>query len=149
MNTMEMVLATDGSGGALAAARWIATYFSPSEVRLTLLTVSPIELPAFAESVTLSEEYESYLHVKKEEARERGEKILEKTRMEVEAFHPTEVVLHGAVVPSILGYLHNHKPQMVLVGRRGHSLLVDVLIGSVSLGLVERSPVPVLVIENF
>lgn len=57
------------------------------------------------------------------------------------------VVLEGDVLETMLHWIAHHHPDLVVVGSRGLSRGRRLLIGSVSSGLVNRAPCPVLVVR--
>jgi nucleotide-binding universal stress UspA family protein len=57
-------------------------------------------------------------------------------------------VLKGKVAESILAYAKAHGMDMIITGNRGHGVLKQLLVGSVTRHLVSLSPVPVLVVKN-
>jgi nucleotide-binding universal stress UspA family protein len=57
------------------------------------------------------------------------------------------VTLHGEALDEILGYLHRHRADLVVVGTRGLSRGSRMLLGSVSSRLVNEAPCPVLVVR--
>jgi nucleotide-binding universal stress UspA family protein len=57
-------------------------------------------------------------------------------------------ILHGEVLPSILEWVGEHAPALVVVGSRGLSRGRRLLLGSISSGLVEQAPCPVLVVRE-
>jgi nucleotide-binding universal stress UspA family protein len=56
-------------------------------------------------------------------------------------------VLEGQPAEVILGEVERVAPDLVVVGAHGHTAVGEVLIGSVSHKVVQRSPVPVLVVR--
>jgi len=54
-------------------------------------------------------------------------------------------VLRGRPADALLDWIERHRPDLVVVGTRGRSEVAQVIVGSVSAHLVDRSPVPVLV----
>lgn len=59
----------------------------------------------------------------------------------------TGVCEEGPVVEEILAQVANHGSDLLVVGSRGHSAALRLLVGSVSTGLVTHAPVPVLVVR--
>jgi len=55
------------------------------------------------------------------------------------------VILHGDPVGSLLRYVEEHDAQLIGCGRRRHSLMERLLVGSVSTGLIRGAPCCVLV----
>lgn len=60
---------------------------------------------------------------------------------------PGSVVLRGSAPQALLRFLATHPQDLVVVGSRGLSRGDRLLLGSVSVGLVKRSPTPVLVVR--
>lgn len=54
-------------------------------------------------------------------------------------------VLRGRPASALLDWIDRHRPDLVVVGTRGSSVVTQALVGSVSAELIDRSPVPVLV----
>jgi nucleotide-binding universal stress UspA family protein len=54
-------------------------------------------------------------------------------------------LLRGRPADELVTNISSHRPDVVVVGNRGHSAFDRMLLGSVSSELVDRSPVPVLV----
>jgi nucleotide-binding universal stress UspA family protein len=57
------------------------------------------------------------------------------------------VILEGEVLETLLHWISHHHPDLVVVGSRGLSRGRRLLLGSVSSGLVNRAPCPVLVVR--
>jgi nucleotide-binding universal stress UspA family protein len=58
------------------------------------------------------------------------------------------VFLHGEVLPELLAYLRDHPQDLAITGSRGLSRGQRLLRGSVSSGLVNEAPCPVLVVRG-
>lgn len=58
----------------------------------------------------------------------------------------TAHLLLGETVPCLLRLIEDLQPEMVVVGSHGRGVLMRALLGSVSMDLCKRSPVPVLVV---
>ena len=59
-----------------------------------------------------------------------------------------DAVEHPSVLKGILSIIKTHKPQLLIVGTRGKSLLKEVVFGSTTKALVKQSPIPVMAIPE-
>jgi len=84
-----------------------------------------------------------------EVAEDRGERVLDDARAEVEAAGlPVETeLLYGDPVDSIADYADGDGVDGIVVGHRGLSTQVERMVGSVAKGLVENATVPVTVVK--
>lgn len=143
MTKFSLVMASDGSEGALKAAHWLAHHFDTEDIqRLTVLSVG--HHPAVMGSATFNQ-MPAYA-MAMEEAADEDAKQATTVTMEVLKKFSTQgtVISGGSVVPAIVSYLHDHPADALVVGKSGHS--IKNLLGSVSGGLVNQSPIPVWVI---
>jgi len=61
--------------------------------------------------------------------------------------HPTFIAVENpSVVKGILSVIKEHKPDLLVAGTKGKSLLKEIFVGSTTKALVKQSPVPVLAI---
>ena len=60
----------------------------------------------------------------------------------------TPLLLEGPVVKTILEEATKHEAAMIIVGSHGHGPMHQLLLGSVSEGVLRKSPVPVLVVPT-
>lgn len=58
----------------------------------------------------------------------------------------SQVVLDGTPAHALIEHITKTRPQLVIMGRRGHHLLNSLVLGSVSLAVLTHSIVPVLVV---
>lgn len=143
MTKFSIVLASDGSEGALHAARWLAHHFETEDLQhLTVLSVG--HHPAVMGSATFNQ-MPAYAMAMEEAADEDAKQAAKTTMTVLQKFSPEGTVISGgAVVPAIVSYLHDHPADALVVGKSGHS--IKNLLGSVSGGLANQSPIPVWVI---
>jgi nucleotide-binding universal stress UspA family protein len=135
----EILLATDGSDQAAAAAEWAMTVAAVFDARLHALTVldsgQTFGLPNFTapgdvlESVEI--EGESVINAVVSEATDRG----------IEA---QGAVLKGAPATEIRSYASENDVGLVVMGTTGRSGLKRHLLGSTTARILRRSEVPVL-----
>jgi len=142
---MERILvATDGSAGAMRAVVFAARLAAGLHGRLSILSVSdPVpsaDLRKFGrmEHASIGDmieaEAQSVLHGARVEASKQGAQI-DKTH-----------ALLGDPAETILDAIAQEKPDLVVVGRRGRGRLAQLLLGSVSQKLASLSPRPVIVV---
>lgn len=151
MSTMSILLATDGSPEALSAAEWVDRWANPESAKITMVTVmSPptVSWTVGAGGFVLDPEiygktYEGILQEEKEAAL----KALGDTRAQLTHCPPVkEEILMGAPPKTLVEYAQSHHIDLIVMGRRGHSALGN-LMGSVSFGVLHRSSVPVTIVS--
>ncbi len=144
MQHIRLVLASDGSDGALRAAQWIDQNFSSEEVDLTVLTVS--HNPVVVGSPNFSP-MPAYGMAMEDAASEGAKEAAKKTLDTFRKIQAKAVVIGGkSIVPAICDWVKQNPCGAIVIGRRGHSAVHNLLVGSVSSGLVDHSPVPVWLI---
>jgi nucleotide-binding universal stress UspA family protein len=81
-------------------------------------------------------------------AQEETERTLKQARMLLTNCPPvSEEIGHGAPAASIVDYADSHGADLIVMGRRGHSLIGNIF-NSVSYSVVQHAPVPVLVVTS-
>jgi nucleotide-binding universal stress UspA family protein len=58
----------------------------------------------------------------------------------------TALLIQGIMVESILNQADKIKAEMIITGSHGHGAVYDILVGSVSAGIIKHSKIPVLVV---
>jgi len=58
------------------------------------------------------------------------------------------ITVEGSVSETIVRVAQDYKVDEIIIGKRGHQLLDDVLVGSVSQAVLESSPIPVMIVED-
>jgi nucleotide-binding universal stress UspA family protein len=136
----SILVAVDGSPAAERALDEAIELARAEGARLTLISVA--ELPrwrfsAFPLAVPFPNEAELVRH---------AELVVERAEARVPEDVPVStVVRRGSVVKEILKRVDVGEHDLVVVGSRGLGPAGALLLGSISRGLVARSPVPVLV----
>ena len=139
---MSVLVATDGSGHALKAARFVAGIL-PAGAEVRLLVVLSMELQPRTYLGELSDAEARWARI--EEATE--EAVAETRRILEAAGHSVSVHRRFGNPPDeTLAEVEEWKPDLVVVGRRGVSRASSFLLGSVSSFLLRHSPAPVLVV---
>ncbi|PSR21190.1 MAG: universal stress protein [Sulfobacillus acidophilus] len=151
MTTMSILLATDGSPEALSAADWLNRWANPSTVEVTVATViSPPSLSWTAGAGGFMIDAETYTKAFQDLVQDehvQAQKALDDTRAQLTRCPPVkEEVLLGAPPKALVEYATTHHIDLIVMGRRGHSALGN-LMGSVSFGVLHRSPIPVTIVS--
>ena len=142
----ELMLATDGSPGALFAARWVRTHLTPDAWRVRLVTVVD---PIGWTTKGLGLPYAVETPVDEQEVARAQRSALEETAAELgEAFVIHEEACRGDPVHVILDRVRDTHPALLVVGHRGLRGLPGWVLGSVAKQLVAHSPVPTLVVPR-
>ena len=69
-------------------------------------------------------------------------------RLRKEGIDSTALLVHGATVETILKEASDLSVDMIVVGSHGRGAMVQLLVGSVSAGVLRKSKLPVLVIPT-
>lgn len=136
----EILLPTDGSDAAAAAIPHAVDLASAYGARLhALYALDVAELPPGVEDDALHEAFEG-----------RGERAVEAVAQAAAAEGATTVesVVRGPAVAAILEYVEEHDVDLVVMGTHGWSRLDRLVLGSVARDVLQRSPVPVVVVRE-
>lgn len=149
--TMSILLATDGSPEALTAAEWLDRWAQPDRATITLATVMAIPTGNWelgvGSYVSDSETYQQTMQDMIDKAKDHANQLLQRTREQFTNCAPfREEILAGMPAAAIVDYAKKHHIDLIVMGRRGHSALGN-LMGSVSFGVLQRSPIPVTIIS--
>ena len=140
---MHILLAVDGSDYTKHMLAHIAAHdeLLGTEHDYTAFTSVPSVTPNathFLDSTTLDSYYhdeaEKVFHPIREFAAQRGWKL-------------TTRHTRGNAVDAIIDFVEAHKPDLIVMGTHGHSSLLNVVLGSVTTGVLSRCKVPVLLIR--
>ena len=80
--------------------------------------------------------------------RERQEVEAMAERLRREGIDATGLVVQGPTVATILDEVERRGAELLVIGSHGHGAAYDLAVGSISSGVIRKSPVPVLVIPD-
>jgi universal stress protein A len=135
----RILVALDSSESATFALRHVVAHAQRYHGRLTLLTVAP-RTPAIVARAGLSPEQLA------QEIDDDAAKDLRAVAAALpEDISVTTLLRHGDPVAEILAQLAEEHYDLLAMGARGRGRMTSALLGSVSAGVLHRSPVPVIV----
>lgn len=142
--TQTLVVACDGSDHSVHAAEMAADLAKASGQDLKLLAVFP---GTRVEKLVISGVWPSELE---EEAQDWGRKAFDAARNAVESkVKPTEeVLLKGDPAKEIIDYLEENPGTHMFLGRRGHSMVRSLTLGSISEKVIRHAHGPVTVVSD-
>lgn len=79
---------------------------------------------------------------------DRHEIVELRDRMKTSGIQVQALVVQGPTIQKILEETHRLPADLVVIGTHGHGALYDLVLGSVSDGVVRKSPCPVLVVPR-
>jgi nucleotide-binding universal stress UspA family protein len=138
---MRVLLASDGSGHARRAARWLRDLTLPSDTKISVLTVATLTEPP-RDSQTMRELRDSLVT----EARQTGEttaKILRPRWSAVET-----VVTQGDPSVEVVHVAEESGADMVALGARGLGAVKRFFVGSTSVTVARYAPCPVAIFRG-
>lgn len=140
---MKILLAVDGSKYTKHMLAYLAAhdeFLSAGNTYTAFTVVSPI--PTHAASFVARDALDGYY-------RERADEVLAPvkafTSQQQWATEPVHVVGHPA--EAIAHYAEQHKIELIVMGTHGHTGLANLVLGSVTGGVLARCTVPVLLIR--
>jgi nucleotide-binding universal stress UspA family protein len=137
----RIVIATDGSDGAWAAVEEGVELAAEVGAEVTFVTVRPRISALLGDQL-----YQHRLTEQLEQARAvLGRAEAEARRAGVDY---DSDILEGDPVQSIAQAARGWMADLVVVGSRGHGAVASAVIGSVSRGLLNRSPAPVMIVRT-
>ncbi|MCL8209128.1 MAG: universal stress protein [Actinomycetia bacterium] len=140
----RILIATDGSPGALRAAQWAASALGEAVDDIILLAVADRSpAPASTALVLLSGEDDPGLA---EPALQDAGRAIVATRAVLGDRPARGAIMHGAPAEGILRGIDWFRPDAVVLGKRGRGRSGRRLLGSVAAAVAARSPVPVFVV---
>jgi len=142
MMFQHILYATDGSFGAERAGDYAASLALRFHAKVTVLHAYN-QLPLIPAGYTFPN-VDAYASYNDAEAlvRRTAERLRNHGVQEVQ----TEIV-QGQPVHVILGVAETIKPDVIVMGARGVSTWQGILLGSISMSVVQRAQIPVLVVK--
>lgn len=144
MAVLRILLASDGSSGALRAADWVEQTFEPDRAIVTVVAVAREDFGLGETSVAIDPQVH---HLLLETAKDVAKESIDKTIARMPKLDPSSRVhVAPSVVPALLKVASDIGADVIVVGRRGHRVMGSIFMGSVSLGLLMQSSIPVWII---
>lgn len=110
--------------------------------------LAPIVLTKAAELARRSEGEVIVLHVPQWEDPQAESQIQAQAQQYLADIRHQVLIQPGVITETILATAQTHAATEILLGKRGHRPLAEVILGSVSQTILETSPIPVLVLES-
>jgi nucleotide-binding universal stress UspA family protein len=139
-----ILVATDGSRTAEAAARLARELAAASGERLLFVTVWRELRGDFG--IPLHHMIPSLLEIERDWAE--GTLAAAAAEAEAAGIDVEAVSRRGEPVEEICAVARRHRPRMIVVGAHGWGRIEGALVGSVSTGVVHHAPCPVLVVPD-
>lgn len=143
MSFSQILLASDGSPGALTAADWLRRNLARPDTTVTIVTV---RLPVNWSVTSIG--YAPDLDTMEEEADMQADAALAITEQHLEGGfgRVRRIVRVATPAAGILSAIQQEQPELVVIGHRSLNRLESLLLGSVSAEVVAKSRVPVIVV---
>jgi len=146
----KILVAYDGSTQSKEALDWAIDLSLTTQAQVVVVKV--IEMMSLGEMSALYEAGASdSLVAQIDEIKKADEKLLADTITTVgkrKDVAITTALLHGNVAAAIIEYSIENKMDLIVVGTKGHGVLAELLMGSVTRNLVSLSKIPVLVVKE-
>ncbi len=110
--------------------------------------LAPVVLTKAAELARRSEGEVIVLHVPQWENPQAEAQIQAQAQQYLADIRHQVLIQPGVIAETILATAQAHAATEILLGKRGHRPLAEVILGSVSQTILETSPIPVLVLES-
>jgi nucleotide-binding universal stress UspA family protein len=134
---MRIILATDGSNDATAAAKWLTQLPLPADREVLVLSV--VRPPLLPSVPDVTAELRTGMI-------EEAGRLADETAAGIP--HARGTVLEGDPRDEIVATAETWGADLVVVGARGLGAIQEFLLGSVSLGVAHHAPCPVLICKG-
>jgi nucleotide-binding universal stress UspA family protein len=143
-NMMKILLPIDGSKSSLNAAKYVATMAknSRSPTLVTLISVHDDAGLGHVKQFVAKSVVDDYLREVSEKELKAAQKILDVARIK-----HNMVIKRGHIAEEILALANKEKVDIIVMGAKGRSGFVDILMGSVAQRISSSAKQPVLLIK--
>lgn len=141
---MKILLPTDGSKSSLNAAKYVAKMAknSRSPVSVTLISVHDDVGLGHVKQFVANDVVDDYLREVSEKELKPAQKILDAARVK-----HSMVIKRGHIAEEIIKQANKDKVDMIVMGAKGRTSFVDMLIGSVAQRISSSAKQPVLLVK--
>lgn len=146
MSRMKKILvAYDGSPQSKQALNWAIDLSLLSEARVAAVKVFEGSQFLIASDTTAHKVVETLERLRRED-----QELLDEAAAIGKSRGVTVVCesLHGNIAEQIICYAREHGFDMIVVGTKGHGVLEELLMGSVTRNLISLAHIPVLVVKD-
>jgi nucleotide-binding universal stress UspA family protein len=141
----NILWATDFSHEGQEALAYAQVFAKTFGAEITALHVTPdFSLALYYDSPAILQE----LVLRTEKTKQEGQKKLEAVGRKKGISFKKALVTEGPAARKIIETAEAEKADLIVIGKRGHGTMEDVLIGSVANHVLRHSPVPVLVTKK-
>jgi nucleotide-binding universal stress UspA family protein len=141
----NILWATDFSKEAEAALAYAEVFAKAFSAQITAVHVAPDFSPALYDtSLTVEQELIMRMDAVKKDAKAKLRRLGKKAGRPFKKIIMTE----GSAPKKIIETAENEKSDLIVIGKKGQSILEKILIGSVANHVLRHSPVPVLVTKK-
>ena len=146
MSQMRKILvAYDGSPHSKQALNWAIDLSLLSEARVVAVKVFEGSQFLIASDTTAHKVVETLERLRREDQELLDEAVsIGKSR----GVTVTGESLHGNIAEQIISYAREHGFDLIIVGTKGHGVLEELLMGSVTRNLISLAHIPVLVVKD-
>ena len=146
MSRMKKILvAYDGSPHSKQALNWAIDLSLLSEARVVAVKVFEGSQFLIASDTTAHKVVETLERLRREDQELLDEAVsIGKSR----GVTVTGESLHGNIAEQIISYAREHGVDLIVVGTKGHGVLEELLMGSVTRNLISLAHIPVLVVKD-
>jgi len=137
----EIAVGLDGSKSSWEALRHALELAKYRATILHLVSVQEDQEPTYSANKIIKAEHDN-------------RESLHKIQMEAKALAKSEhvevhsVILHGNPIDTIIEYLKQHNVQMLVMGHKGHSSLIDAMLGNQVEKLIRYAPCTVMIVRG-
>ena len=143
----KILVAIDGSDPSLHALEIATQIALTHDSELTILTVAPYPPPMITEDAM-----PEYLPRFQDDLRESYKKMLSKTNKELQEKHPTlkttPIIMEGKPATTIVQAARARQSDLIIIGSRGTSGIIDWMLGTVSQQIANSCTAPVLIVKD-
>ena len=141
---MKILLPTDGSKSSLNAAKYVAKMAknSRSPVSVTLISVHDDVGLGHVKQFVANDVVDDYLREVSEKELKPAQKILDAARVK-----HSMVIKRGHIAEEIIKQANKDKVDMIVMGAKGRTSFVDMLVGSVAQRISSSAKQPVLLVK--
>ena len=138
----NILVPTDGSAAAGVALRHAADLARAGDAKLTVMTVALDRSAYIAAGYGLAIDFPEL----EREITRHGQELVDAAVATIPEIPVTKLVVIGQPGPAVVDQVAKGGHDLVVMGSRGRGALKSLLLGSVSLHVVQTSPAPVLVV---